>query len=406
MIRKASIRFALGHLLMLVVWLFVTGDGWTAAAHEPASAAAQEGNLLKNPGFERRFRAWNGIPEIQVAPNWTPWWWEDPNHVPAYFRPEYKRALASAFPKRVFSGESAQQWFTFHASHVAGMYQQVFDVTPGQRYRFSIWAQVWSSTEDNPNQSVMPANPHLQIGIDPTGNWNAGAPTVNWSAEAPMSGVIDQWGLMVLEATAENNIITVFMRTSPDFANKHNDMYWDNASLEAVQTPPPTSPPSATTSPATKTLEATAPPAATYTPPAASTSIAMATATATATDSPTFTTTPTAVPPTATRTATHAVTNTATATPTTLPTDTLRSTATTIATATQATLPASSPYDASEGQQATATDRHSATNQQSDEGDIDGDDWGVFALAAILIAVGLLVVLILVVARGLGHKAS
>lgn len=299
-IRVLGLVCALGLLVML--------QRSNAAAHQPL----QEGNLLQNPGFEGNYGPWNGIPEIQVAAGWTPWWYEDPDHNPAYFRPEYKRALASVFPKRVFSGDSAQQWFTFHASHLAGMYQQVFNVTPGVRYRFTIWAQVWSSLEDDPVTSVQPANPHLQIGIDPTGGWSAGSPTVIWSPEGAMSSLIDQWAPLNVEATAENSIITVMMRTNPDFASKHNDMYWDNASLVAVQPPQPTRLPTDTPGPPVTPpiVVTTVLPTGTLVPP---------TATATSTGTSTFT--PAA---TATKTATAtvspalspAVSHTATALPT------------------------------------------------------------------------------------------
>lgn len=260
------------------------------------NAAAQGENLLRNPGFEGNFFAWGGINEIQVAHEWTPWWAEDTNHDPAWHRPEYKRALAAIFPNRVMNGDSAQQWFTFHASHLAGMYQQVFNVTPGQNYRFTIWAQVWSSVEDDPNVSVLPANPHLRVGIDPTGNWSSGAGTVVWSGEASMSSIIDQWGAISVEAVAQNDIITVFMRTSPDFANKHNDTYWDNASLVAVG--PAAPPPTNTSLPATTTP---VPPPATNTPLATATvdtpTLSIPSATATdnpATETPLATATPVA----------------------------------------------------------------------------------------------------------------
>lgn len=281
---------------MLVLALLLCG----LMRYGDENAAAQGENLLRNPGFEGNFFAWGGINEIQVAHEWTPWWAEDTNHDPAWHRPEYKRALAAIFPNRVMNGDSAQQWFTFHASHLAGMYQQVFNVTPGQNYRFSIWAQVWSSVEDDPNVSVLPANPHLRIGIDPTGNWSSGAGTVVWSGEASMSSIIDQWGAVSIEAVAQNDIITVFMRTSPDFANKHNDIYWDNASLVAVgpAAPPPTNTPlpiTATPLPPPPTTTPDIPPTATSAPPSSTPTL---TVTPQATDmpSPTVTSTPTHTP--------------------------------------------------------------------------------------------------------------
>ncbi|HUS93754.1 MAG TPA: hypothetical protein VMZ24_01100 [Patescibacteria group bacterium] len=131
--------------LAIIIGLFivpVVGVRYIAASPAPAGPPAQDENLIKNPDFEGKFQTWNSISEIQVAANWTPWWWDNTDHNPPYFRPEYKRAVAAFYPNRVLSGESAQQWFTFHASHVAGMYQQVFDTRPGQLYRFTIWAQV------------------------------------------------------------------------------------------------------------------------------------------------------------------------------------------------------------------------------------------------------------------------
>lgn len=378
---KRAIRRLSPILLLTVTYLVAAASHVeTAVADRPASPGAQEGNLIRNPGFEGAYSAWNGIPEIQVAAEWTPFWWEDPDHNPAYFRPEYKRALASIYPNRVFSGDSAQQWFTFHASHWAGMYQQVSGVGPGQNYRFSIWAQVWSSTADDPNQSVLPANPHLQIGIDPTGNWNPGAPTVIWSGEAPMSGVVDQWGWLSLEATAENSTITVFMRTNPEFANKHNDMYWDNASLEAAEPPTPTVTLTPTPGPPTNTPEATDTPVATNTP--------LPTETATAT--PTSTATPSSIPPTVTRTATPTATQTQTATlvPTT--------TTTAIPTATPQGIIAEAEDAPGDESDATQTE----TDQQPGEESGDVDTMAVLALVGIGLAILLLLFLIVVLTRG------
>ena len=111
----------------------------------PLLAAPQlgeaQGNLLQNPGFEGGFYYWNGINELHVGNNWTPWWIENPDHDPTYFRPEYKHAWAVEYPGRVRSGQSAQQWFKLYSSYFAGLYQQVFNVTPGQNYRFTIRIQ-------------------------------------------------------------------------------------------------------------------------------------------------------------------------------------------------------------------------------------------------------------------------
>jgi hypothetical protein len=217
--------------------------------------------LLKNPGFEEGFFHWSGINEIYVAHSWTPWWRTrtDADPPATYFTPEYKKADGYVYPNRVHSGAAAQQWFTFYSTHQAGMYQQVFGVTPGVRYRFTIWAQVWSSTKDDPLVSFDPAYPNLQIGIDPTGNWSAWDSDVVWSGT---TAFYDSWGQLSVEAVAENDIITVFMRSEPNFSVKHNDMYWDDAVLVAVSgsgsAPPP--PPPSQSSPTPFAVTCTAPP--------------------------------------------------------------------------------------------------------------------------------------------------
>lgn len=319
------------HLKRLFALLLLMAFCATAAT----SHAQAPPNLLRNPGFEGGYFAWAGIPEAQVAHEWTPWWIEDVNHNPRWHRPEWKRALKSQFPDRVLRGDSAQQYFTFYASHYAGMYQQVFDVTPGKTYRFSLWVQVWSSNEDNADNSVDPANPRFQIGIDPTGAALPGfarAPgTIVWSGEAPMVSHIDQWGLMTVDVVAKSDTITVYMRSTPDFANKHNDIYVDEASLievggapaQPVQ-PAPTQPPAPTQSPAQPQPTSVPPTAVPTTPPTRQPTATpeptqepspqpTATATATSTHTPTS-------EPTQTHTATPEPTATATTTPTAEPT--------------------------------------------------------------------------------------
>jgi LysM repeat protein len=259
-VKKLMIHRIFIALLLLVVGL---GLGNSSRAWQESS------NLLQNPSFEGDYYAWFGISEVQVAHGWTPWWRSRTDADPPayYFQPEYKQANGYIYPNRVHNGAAAQQWFTFFASHQAGMYQQVFNVSPGVRYRFTIWAQVWSSADDDPNVSVDPAYPNLRVGIDPTGNWDPWASTVIWSGAY---AYYDSWGQLAIEAVAQNDVITVFMRSEPNFPVKHNDMYWDDAVLVAVGQGgvpiPPTSPPQNTAAP-TVTSAGPAPPTATCASP-------------------------------------------------------------------------------------------------------------------------------------------
>ena len=323
----------INQLLILAVLAFAMlislAQSRPVIANNQAQPAQQQTNLLVNPGFEGNYSAWSGINEVQMASGWTPQWREVPDNYPQWFRPEYKRAWVVNFPARVRSGESAQQYFTFHASHFAGMYQQVFNVTPGQSYKFTIWAQVWSSTADDPNVSTQPANPHLQIGIDPTGLWQIDGGTVVWSPEAPMSNHIDKWGAISVEAVAQSDVITVMVRTSPEFPNKHNDMYWDDATLFLSGPPQPTVPP---------------PPPPTNTP-GPPTNTPVASNTPLPTNTPSVTDTP--LPPPAT--------NTPEATETAVPTDTAEPTETPEPTDTPAPTDTLAPTDTAEPPTETAT---------------------------------------------------
>ena len=329
-----------------VVYFLVLLSGIFFIRSRPAAALPpnQSANLLRNPGFEHGFYYWNGVNELHVGNEWTPWFWENPDHDPTYFRPEYKHARAQEFAYRVHGGQSAQQWFKLYSSFYAGIYQQVFSAVPGQNYRFTIWAHVWSSTEDTPaNVSTQPANPHLQIGVDPTGNWNPGSGDVVWSREAGMHEVIDLWGQLSVEAVAQNSTITVFVRSRPEFANKHNNIYVDDGVLVAVgepqttlppptetpppptETPPPsatpvgtaTSPPTLTSTPAPPTntplpTNTPPPPTATDVPPTSTSPPPTVTPEPTHTPLPTATLRPTAIPPTATPTQTASLSPTAT----------------------------------------------------------------------------------------------
>ena len=247
-------------VLVLAVITFLPGE---------SARAWQTGNLLENPGFEGPFYAWSGMNEVHVAHGWTPWWrYRNESDQEAYFfKPEYKQANGWIYPNRVHGGASAQQWFTFFATHQAGLYQQVFNVRPGTGYRFTVWAQVWSSTEDDASVSRNPAYPNMQVGIDPTGGRNAWAGTVVWSGTYAF---YDSWGQLAIEAVAQNDVITVFMRSDPHWPVKHNDFYWDDAALVVAGQPiPPAPPPTATSAgpaPPTATAAATPEPTATCAP--------------------------------------------------------------------------------------------------------------------------------------------
>jgi hypothetical protein len=153
--------------------------------------------------------------------------------------PEWKAALSFfTNPVRVRSGERAQQWFTFYSTHDAGIYQHVTNVTPGANYCLSVWGHAWSNNSDHPYTDP---NDHSflrqWIGIDPTGGTDYLSPHIVWTTPALQ---YDSYGLFKLPAVqAQGNAITVFFRSEPLWAYKHNDVYWDDVRLTLAEPPLP-----------------------------------------------------------------------------------------------------------------------------------------------------------------------
>jgi len=242
---KATLRTSVLVLLMLAL-------AWPAGLALAAPPAVDGPNLLQNPGFESPFGKQccqtdlskyfpnTPIDEVQVAQGWFGWWLEpdsDPSHPStcegcnSWHRPEWREAnCGPVCANRIRSGNNAQKYFTFYSLHDAGMYQQVSGITPGQRVRFSIYMQAWSTAADY-GPSAGQASMGMRVGIDPFGGTNAFSPNVVWTA---VNDVYDAFGLYSIEAVARSGTVTVFTRSMPSYSFQHNDIYLDDASLVVV----------------------------------------------------------------------------------------------------------------------------------------------------------------------------
>ncbi|NLD41945.1 MAG: hypothetical protein GX657_00475 [Chloroflexi bacterium] len=174
-------------------------------------------------------------------------------------RPEYQPEEGTF---RVRSGRKAQKFFTFAGTHTAGMYQTVRNVPVAQWVSFAVWVQTWSSQLDDPHYSMYPGMYHTYVGIDPTGGRDWQSPAIIWS---PPFVRHDRWVLQQVSAYTLSDEITVWIGAKQDWPVKHNDSYWDDASLVVLggaPTPTRTDTPTPTVAPT---------PAATpvgYSPPA------------------------------------------------------------------------------------------------------------------------------------------
>ena len=189
-------------------------------------------NLLTNPGMEGKYvkqcSLRNGPPWVQVpcpanynsevgtikqwettqVPyGWSAWWqqpnnnFDDPNYFntyPAYcpdrkstpadcmacHNPEYRDTLGGpqeTGPSRKVAGDNSQKYFTFYSVHEAGLYQVVSGVKPGDRLRFSVYMEGWSTGSNDPFQSDLGQRMNLQVGIDPTGGNDPWSSNIMWT---------------------------------------------------------------------------------------------------------------------------------------------------------------------------------------------------------------------------------
>jgi len=223
-------------------------------------------NWLKNGGFEADwgdekshrcliFPKDGGPHEKDVGniftpPAWVTWFRHDPG---TWDQPEVRDAWATHDPRRVHGGQKGMLLFTFFRKHDAGFLQQV-QVTPGTRLRLAAWAHAWSNHKDGPNPddgrwSEGPGreagfvlegettnsdwrNFTFYVGIDPTGGTNPLADTVVWGQGAHIYNEYAQ--VPSVEATAQADTVTVFLRSRTLWPFKHNDAYWDDAELVAL----------------------------------------------------------------------------------------------------------------------------------------------------------------------------
>ena len=224
-------------------------------------------NLLENGGFEADWGDENShrclvFPEgeqpyetnvgnIFTPPEWVTWFRHDPG---TWDQPEVRDAWGTHDPRRVHGGQKGMLLFTFYRRHDAGFLQQV-RVKSGTHLRVTAWAHAWSNHKDGPHPddgqwsegAGYEAGFHLEgeapdsdwsnfifyVGIDPTGGTNPLADTVVWGQGAHVYNEYAQ--LPPAEATAQVDVVTVFLRSQTSWPFKHNDAYWDDVELVATE---------------------------------------------------------------------------------------------------------------------------------------------------------------------------
>lgn len=176
------------------------------------AAPVRATNLLTNPGFEDAFV--NG-----VASGWTKW--------VVSGSPTYKSITSSVAAARVAEGASAQQLEVANATYTAGLQQTVSGLTAGTTYRFTLSAHAWATSNDDSTAST--GSIMLKAGIGQGGAYASDTSNVWTSAQ-----YVNNYGILSVDAVATGTSLTVFTFASTTVSLKHNDAYFDNATLVAV----------------------------------------------------------------------------------------------------------------------------------------------------------------------------
>jgi hypothetical protein len=210
---------------LLIVMAVLTAAIFPLAAQ---AAPATQTNLLKNGDFEGGFTA-------GVANGWAKWTISDAAATPqnncGRKEPSYQQIASGQDARRVKDGAAAQQILTPVQDPGFGFYgglqQTVTGLTPGKTYRFSVWAHAWSSVKDNAAVSEGTGPAFFEVGIG-QGVTFAADPNIKRSG---VKDIKDNYAQISVEAVATGNTLTVFTYANPSACSKHNEAFFDGASL-------------------------------------------------------------------------------------------------------------------------------------------------------------------------------
>lgn len=186
-----------------------------AAAPPPAPAPAGP-NLLSNPGFEVGYQPW-----------------ESPNG-----NTIFSFHTADSQPNFIHSGQRSLKGS-------GRVWQRVSNnITAGTTYRAGGWFKVWSSTQEDRNVSVNPADIRGRICLNTFGDDAIDLPTTicsDWVRP------LDVWQFISVDAVATNDRVTVILQVAlfnNDNGAIHIESLWDDLTLgtaptAATATPPP-----------------------------------------------------------------------------------------------------------------------------------------------------------------------
>lgn len=193
---------------------------------------------------------------IEAPKNWVVWWIENVQNPQTPFadqltrRPEahlFNLDAGDTDTARVRTGRKSFKIFTFNGTQRCGLVSRV-SVPMKATLRLTAYVHGWYSDcssrphgapyMDDCNTLASDSHMLLRVGISPSASFDPLA-----TGDVQWSDAMEQYGgygdPMVMDATASGSWVTIWLESSTNFALKHEDVYWDDVTLEVTSTPSP-----------------------------------------------------------------------------------------------------------------------------------------------------------------------
>lgn len=206
--------------------MFVICAVWNIAV---SLSAQDDGNLLRDGGFEGSYLGRNGRSDLNIPEGWNVWFTETPRN--AYWQNLPPVAYPHIGPDpSPHSGARALNLTKDYATFTVAVYQQV-GVSEGVNLRARVYAWIYTCNlpeGEGKCQSNGDSGSFVRIGIDPNGGTDPNDGDIVWSGNGTPYGA---WGEISVDATASGGTVTVFLYATQSSAPNLNRVYWDDASL-------------------------------------------------------------------------------------------------------------------------------------------------------------------------------
>jgi len=181
---------------------------------------------LINPGLDKPYSVRGGAPEVMVANGWNDPVWRDR-------RPEFKPDTVI-----VRHGES-QKWFVRFDNLNAAIGQQPSGLRDGDWVRVRAWVYPWSSQRDDVTKCQSSSGSEVNFGKLAArvcvNRWGADPFEEPYSTDCSVQALeCGEWNQVEVVAQVQSPNARVWLLTESRVKASHQDVWWDDVSIERV----------------------------------------------------------------------------------------------------------------------------------------------------------------------------